>query len=99
MDLLKGDALNLDIQEELRRLREENARLVEVLTRHGIPWEESIQSVSIPTASKSASSIFSPDDKITLFRRLFRGREDTYPQRWESKTNAIIYRPFLSRRS
>ena len=93
MDLLKGDALNLDIQEELRRLREENARLAEVLTRHGIPWDESIQSVSIPLVSKSASSTFSAKDKITLFRRLFHGREDTYPQRWESNKGHSGYAP------
>ena len=31
-------------------------------------------------------SRFSADDKIALFRRLFRGRTDVYPVRWESKS-------------
>jgi hypothetical protein len=39
MNLLKSD-LGQSAQDELRRLREENARLKGLLTRHGIPWEE-----------------------------------------------------------
>ena len=37
----------------------------------------------VPVAGPSG---FSPDDKIALFRRLFRGRTDAYPVRWESKS-------------
>ena len=36
----------------------------------------------------------SPEDKITLFRSLFRGREDVYPRRFESrKTGKSGYAP------
>jgi hypothetical protein len=36
----------------------------------------------------------SPEDKITLFRSLFRGREDVYPRRFESrKTGKSGYGP------
>lgn len=39
MDSLKSDKC-LNEQDELRRLREENGRLKELLTQHGIAWEE-----------------------------------------------------------
>lgn len=35
----------------------------------------------------------SPEDKIALFRSLFRGREDVYPVRWTSKTGKSGYSP------
>ena len=38
MNLLKSD-WGKSAQDELRRLREANARLKDLLTRHGIPWE------------------------------------------------------------
>jgi len=39
MDLPKSDK-GLNEQDELRRLREENTRLKELLTQNGIAWEE-----------------------------------------------------------
>ncbi len=36
---------------------------------------------------------FTTDDKIALFRRLFRGREDVYPLRWESAKGTSGYSP------
>jgi len=33
-----------------------------------------------PAAVKTASPFYSSQDKIALFRRLFRGRTDVYPQ-------------------
>ena len=78
-------------QDELRQLREENAHLKELLTQHGIPWEEPIPAESIPATAKptQAPTHFTTDDKIALFRRLFRGREDVYPQRWESSKACV----------
>ncbi len=35
----------------------------------------------------------SPAEKIALFRSLFRGREDVYPRRFESKTGKSGYAP------
>ncbi|UCE72372.1 MAG: DEAD/DEAH box helicase, partial [Nitrospiraceae bacterium] len=48
-----------------------------------------------PVSSSAVTTIqFSPDKKITLFRSLFRGREDVYPRQWTSKkTGAIGYSP------
>lgn len=72
-------------RDELRRLREENARLKKLLTQHGIAWEEPAIPEPVPAPAESAPTptyFFTTDDKIALFRRLFRGREDVYPQRW-----------------
>jgi len=69
-------------------LRAENARLVALLEAHGVEW----RIPPIPTqpqvsalALEAEPSSLSTGDKITLFRRLFRGRTDVYPIRWESK--------------
>ena len=47
----------------------------------------SIQSVlpSPPSAAKTTNSKASPDEKVKLFRSLFRGREDVYAARWEGR--------------
>ncbi len=73
-------------EKELRRLREENARLKSLLDQQGIDWREPSAPESSQTSPEdlSAATHFSTTDKIALFRRLFRGREDVYPQRWES---------------
>lgn len=68
----------------LEALRAENARLISLLESHGIDWRLPPQ----PTTPRPepAPSRLSTDEKIALFRRLFRGRADVYPVRWESKT-------------
>jgi hypothetical protein len=85
MDLPKNDPF-LKVQDELRRLHEENARLKALLAQHGIAWEGPITSdlAAVPQELAPAPSHFTIEDKIALFRRLFRGREDVYPRRWES---------------
>ena len=92
--MLKNDPW-IDEQHELRRLREENARLKELLTSHGIAWGEPAISEPVPSTTESppAQPHFTTDDKIALFRRLFRGREDVYPQRWESTKGISGYSP------
>ena len=67
--------------EECARLREENKRLRSIL---GIPGEK-------PNASGTEG--LSPEDKVALFRDLFRGREDVYPARWEARTGKSGYSP------
>ncbi|MBP8295024.1 MAG: DEAD/DEAH box helicase family protein, partial [Burkholderiales bacterium] len=70
--------------DHLAAMRAENARLVALLNAHGIEWR-----VSEPTAVgelDAEPSRLTTDDKVALFRRLFRGRTDVYPIRWESKT-------------
>jgi hypothetical protein len=65
--------------DELQKLREENIRLKSLLTSHGIAWEKApIATVpeSFPTESIPTTIQLSTTYKITLFRRLFRGRTD-----------------------
>jgi hypothetical protein len=62
----------------------ENARLIALLESHGIEWRlppETVAPISEPEPSR-----FSAAEKVALFRRLFRGRTDVYPIRWESKS-------------
>jgi superfamily II DNA or RNA helicase len=70
----------------LAALQAENARLIALLENHGIEWQRPQPAVLI--ARESESSRLSTDEKVALFRRLFRGRTDVYPIRWESKTSA-----------
>ncbi len=67
--------------EECARLKEENRKLRSLL---GIREEKP----KLPVVEK-----LSTKDKITLFRSLFRGREDVYPVRWETRTSKSGYSP------
>ena len=49
------------------------------------------ETTSAPPLQVTSAS--SPDDKIALFRRLFRGRDDVYAKRWESKSGRPGYSP------
>lgn len=78
------------IDQELIRLKTEIAMLRELLAMHGI----AIPSPTTATTHGNAKVfpiIAQPGKplaiavKIALFRRLFRGREDVYPIRWESQ--------------
>lgn len=82
-------------QNELRRLREENAHLKALLTRHGISWAKAPQPepITAPLSSAQTQSHLNTDEKIALFRRLFRGREDVYPRRWASAKGTSGYSP------
>lgn len=80
---------NDELVNELIRLRAENARLAGLLKAHGIAPRESgpmeMRAVSPPPLSTG--------DKVALFGRLFRGRTDVYPVRWESKAGKSGYSP------
>jgi superfamily II DNA or RNA helicase len=66
-------------------LHAENARLIALLEAHGIDWRKAS---SAPTQSTDAEPPrLTTAEKVALFRRLFRGRTDVYPIRWESKTS------------
>lgn len=68
----------------LAELRTENARLISLLEQHGIEWRLSPEPNYSPKNQESQN--FSTEEKIALFKRLFRGRSDVYPIRWESKS-------------
>ena len=44
-------------------------------------------------ASGQISNLSSPQNKIDLFMSLFRGREDAYAKRWQSKDGRAGYAP------
>ncbi len=69
--------------DELVALRAENTRLIALLEAHGIEWRLPPQIHSHD--SEQAESRLSTAEKVALFRRLFRGRDDVYAVRWESK--------------
>ncbi|MFL6627193.1 MAG: TOTE conflict system archaeo-eukaryotic primase domain-containing protein, partial [Vitreoscilla sp.] len=81
-------------RELLATLQAENARLTALLESHGIAWRLSPTAPSHPTqtvqepaaAPEPQGASLSTADKVAPFRRLFRGRTDVYPVRWESKT-------------
>ncbi|HMQ71772.1 MAG TPA: DEAD/DEAH box helicase, partial [Rubrivivax sp.] len=69
-------------RDELSALRAENSRLIALLESHGIEWRAKPQ----PSPPPVEPSRLSTDEKVALYRRLFRGRTDVFPVRWESKT-------------
>lgn len=71
--------------DELAKLKAENARLIELLEAHGIEWRLPTLIPASPIAPEP--SRLSTDEKVALFCKLFRGRADVYPVRWESKTS------------
>jgi len=75
-------------QASLTALQAENARLIALLEAHGIEWRVPETSPP-PIAPAKIPETFrlTPAEKVALFRHLFRGRDDVYPVRWESKTS------------
>jgi superfamily II DNA or RNA helicase len=70
--------------DELTRLRAENARLIALLESHGIDWQHDPAPTTPSALPPPGASGFSTAEKVALFRRLFRGRTDVHPVRWES---------------
>lgn len=70
-------------EEELRR---ENARLIALLEANGIEWRKSTPPESRIEAPYGQVRL-TIEQKISLFKRLFRGRQDIFPVRWQSKAS------------
>jgi superfamily II DNA or RNA helicase len=76
---------------EVERLREENERLKKLLDiRASVPGISPISNVLSPASVTTKSST---QDKIRLFRSLFRGRDDVYAVRWEARNGKSGYSP------
>ena len=71
---------------DLIQLRAENDALKALLAQHGIAAPLPSNSDIGDSALQPTANELSPNAKVKLFRRLFRGREDIYPVRWISKT-------------
>ena len=76
------------VEKELNFLRTENSRLIALLESHGIEWRLPSSESSTPN-----SPPLTTEEKITLFHRLFQGRKDAYPVRWENKAGNSGYSP------
>ncbi len=81
---------------ECERLRTENQQLRE---RQGLPpvVETAAQSTANTVEFNSTVAVVtsksSSDEKVKLFRSLFRGREDVYAARWEGRNGKTGYSP------
>lgn len=81
-------------RDECERLRRENERLRSLVESDG---QTAIQ-IEPPKSQSPASEVVVPDnrsaeEKIALFRSLFKGREDIYALRWESSKGKSGYSP------
>ena len=76
---------------ECERLQVENRQLRE---RLGIPpVDTAVQIVSESSTQVTVTAKSSPEEKVRLFRSLFRGREDIYAVRWEGRNGKTGYSP------
>ncbi|WP_321899972.1 TOTE conflict system archaeo-eukaryotic primase domain-containing protein [Paraburkholderia heleia] len=75
---------------ELARLQAENTPLTALL-RAAVPVEgkpgQAIPGDSQAAGRSAGTATLSPQQKVQLFRSLFRGRTDVYPLRWESRNS------------
>lgn len=82
---------------ELEQLRMENARLKEILQANGIAYEvvtTDADEEKIYSAISFPDAHLGKEERVELFRSLFRGREDVFARRWYSKaTNKGGYQP------
>ena len=78
--------------QECDRLRRENNSLKQLLCQAGIalPGSKAESKTSLEVSVNHESPA---EAKVALFRSLFRGREDIYPVRWESKKGKAGYSP------
>jgi superfamily II DNA or RNA helicase len=74
-----------DPSDSLEALQAENARLIALLASHRIEWQPA-QSRTVAKQEPEVSR-FSTAEKVALFRRLFRGRTDVFPVRWQGKSS------------
>lgn len=90
------------IMRRLHELEEENKRLKSLLAEHGIPFEACAHDGNL-TASQSSSPTnstinLSLQEKVELFRSLFKGRKDVFAKRWYSDTTKKSgYQPVCER--
>ena len=88
------DAKFAAVLAECEHLRGEN---LEFRKRLGLPASETPAQFTTPEAAAHNPTTINaksgPDEKVKLFRSLFRGREDIYAVRWEGKNGKAGYSP------
>lgn len=78
------------LKNERDNLLAENQRLRDLLDAHGIIYLEQGSTCENECGITKYSTT---DEKIALFRSLFRGREDVYAQRWQNREGKSGYSP------
>lgn len=81
---------NLQLRQSLFELTKEDSEVAPASSSVEIVYETAVK---FETEKGVIHNYSSPKDKIAVFRSLFRGREDVYPNRWESKTGKSGYSP------
>lgn len=85
------------LRAELARIEARRERILTEITRIESPGIIKTSAASEPAPVQSSFTVdnqSSPQEKIALFRSLFRGRQDVYPHRFESaKTGKSGYQP------
>lgn len=89
-NVLEAMAMNVDQKleqslKECEQLRKENKRLKNLLAKHHISVRE--------PESTSVSKEEVIKQRIQIYKSLFKGRTDVYPERWESKNGRSGYSP------
>lgn len=82
------------LEAECQQLRDENRLLknqIDLGTKKTNPFD--LTSIKKSNDAKSITHEFSTEAKIKLFRNLFKGREDVYSMRWDSKNGRSGYAP------
>jgi superfamily II DNA or RNA helicase len=91
------DQLIAEAEEELARLNTERSKVIERLKNlrfERAQIDRLSSQLSLFSDSVSLTNDSSEDAKISLFRSLFKGRDDVYPRRFEStKTGRSGYQP------
>lgn len=86
---------------EVRRLREENNHLRSLLIANGIQISAAPPSKAerpqVSGTEDKSPGVRTAEERIGLFRSLFRGREDAYAIRWESNDGRSGYMPKADR--
>lgn len=87
-----------DLHVRIKQLEAENKQLKQLLSQHGISFNEDVQlkvaNQTKPSVKDAPTPRLSAKEKVALFRSLFKGREDVYAQRWYSKKlNKGGYKP------
>ena len=82
---------------ECRQLREEIQRLRELLEVNDIDPEPPRPTLPVLAPSSAPRSKLTTEQKVALFRSLFRGREDVFALRWEAPDGRHGYSPSAQR--
>jgi hypothetical protein len=93
-DISKIDRLILAARSELQDLEVKRSKLLERISALKAKRDLSTRVGRSHASTPPVTSLSSEEEKIRLFRSLFRGREDVFPKRFESaKTGKSGYQP------